>query len=46
LQDAAPCSGELLSAIEAKWGSLDKFITTFNAKTAAVQVPLLCLTST
>jgi superoxide dismutase len=38
LQDCRPPSGELLSAIEAKWGSLDKFITTFNTQTAAVQV--------
>jgi len=38
LQDAAPPSGELLAAIEAKWGSLDKFTATFSAKTAAVQV--------
>jgi superoxide dismutase len=37
-QDAAPCSGELLDAIKAKWGSLDNFTTTFNTTTAAVQV--------
>ncbi|WIA32351.1 hypothetical protein OEZ86_003186 [Tetradesmus obliquus] len=36
-KDAAPPSGELLAAIEAKWGSLDKFTATFSAKTAAVQ---------
>jgi Fe-Mn family superoxide dismutase len=36
-KDAAPCSGELLDAIKAKWGSLDNFITTFNTTTAAVQ---------
>lgn len=38
MQDAAPCSGELLESIKAKWGSLDNFISTFNATTAAVQV--------
>jgi hypothetical protein len=38
LQDAAPCSGELLEAIKAKWGSLDNFTSTFNTTTAAVQV--------
>lgn len=38
IQDAAPCSGELLEAIKAKWGSLDNFISTFNTTTAAVQV--------
>lgn len=37
-QDAAPCSGELLEAIKAKWGSLDAFVSTFNTTTAAVQV--------
>lgn len=38
VQDAAPCSGELLDAIKAKWGSLDNFTSTFNTTTAAVQV--------
>jgi hypothetical protein len=38
LQDAAPCSGELLEAIKGKWASLDNFISTFNTTTAAVQV--------
>jgi superoxide dismutase len=37
-QDCRPPTGELLKGIEAKWGGLDKFISTFNAKTAAVQV--------
>eukprot|EP00877_Chromochloris_zofingiensis_P001104 jgi/Chrzof1/10995/Cz05g19280.t1 len=32
-----PPSGELKSAIEARWKSLDNFISTFNTKTAAVQ---------
>jgi Fe-Mn family superoxide dismutase len=34
---ASPPSGELLSAIEAEWKSLDKFIADFNTATAAVQ---------
>jgi superoxide dismutase len=38
VQDAAPCSGALLDAIKAKWGSLDNFISAFNTTTAAVQV--------
>lgn len=41
-QDAAPCSGELLESIKAKWGSLDNFIATFNTTTAAVQVGCSC----
>lgn len=44
LQEAAPLSGELLEAIKAKWGSQDKFIAEFNAKTAAVQVGNVHLT--
>mmetsp|Transcript_15997 Transcript_15997/g.34568 ORF Transcript_15997/g.34568 Transcript_15997/m.34568 type:complete len:228 (-) Transcript_15997:710-1393(-) len=36
-KDFQPPSGELLKAIEAKWKSLDNFITTFNTQTAAVQ---------
>ncbi len=38
LQDFEPPSGEILKQIEADFGSLDKLITTFNAKTAAIQV--------
>ncbi|GAB5366330.1 hypothetical protein AAMO2058_001134700 [Amorphochlora amoebiformis] len=30
-------SGDLLAAIEAKWGSFDNFVKVFNAKTAAIQ---------
>ena len=30
-------SGDLLAAIEAKWGSVENFVKTFNAKTAAIQ---------
>ena len=36
-QDAAPLSGELAAAIKAQWGSQEAFVSTFNAKTAAVQ---------
>eukprot|EP00879_Flechtneria_rotunda_P001586 GHRR01001745.1.p1 GENE.GHRR01001745.1~~GHRR01001745.1.p1 ORF type:complete len:264 (+),score=77.91 GHRR01001745.1:89-793(+) len=36
-KDAAPPSGELLDAINAKWGSLDNFRSSFNTTTAAVQ---------
>eukprot|EP00466_Bigelowiella_natans_P020703 jgi/Bigna1/41304/e_gw1.51.118.1 len=30
-------TGDLLAAIEAKWGSMDNFMKSFNAKTAAIQ---------
>lgn len=36
-KDCRPPSGDLLKGIEARWGSLDKFIATFNTQTAAVQ---------
>jgi Fe-Mn family superoxide dismutase len=36
-KDAAPLSGDLKQAIEAKWGSKDAFVSEFNTKTAAVQ---------
>ena len=42
-QDCRPPSGELLKAIEGRWGSLDKFVAEFNAKTAAVQVRRITL---
>lgn len=37
-KDCRPPGGDLLKGITAKWGSLDKFVADFNAKTAAVQV--------
>ncbi|GLC43179.1 hypothetical protein PLESTM_001439500 [Pleodorina starrii] len=37
-KDFAPPSGELKAQIEAQWKSLDNFIATFSAQTAAVQV--------
>lgn len=37
-QDFQPPSGEVKTMIEAQWKSLDNFISTFNAQTAAVQV--------
>lgn len=37
-KDCRPPTGELLRGIEARWGSLDKFVADFNARTAAVQV--------
>ncbi|EFJ40809.1 superoxide dismutase [Mn] [Volvox carteri f. nagariensis] len=36
-KDFEPPSGELKTMIEAQWKSLDSFISTFNAQTAAVQ---------
>jgi Fe-Mn family superoxide dismutase len=36
-KDCRPPEGALKSAIEARWGSLDKLIAEFNAATAAVQ---------
>ncbi len=38
LQDFEPPSGEIAKQIEADFGSLDKLIPVFNAKTAAIQV--------
>ncbi|KAF8071255.1 Sod2 [Scenedesmus sp. PABB004] len=36
-KDAAPLSGPLLDAVKAQWGSQEAFVSTFSAKTAAVQ---------
>ena len=38
LQDYEPPSGEIAKQIEKDFGSLDKLIPVFNAKTAAIQV--------
>lgn len=38
MQEFEPPSGELKAAIEAKWKSMDNFVTTFNTQAAAVQV--------
>ena len=37
LQKFRPPEGELAAAVNARFGSLEKFITEFSAKTAAVQ---------
>ena len=37
LQKFRPPEGELAAALNARFGSLERFITEFNAKTAAVQ---------